>query len=329
MNVTLKQLRAFAEVARARGFTRAAERCGLSQPALTVAIRQLEEALGTALFERTTRRVRLSADGLAFLPTAERLLAEVDGAIQSMRAGAAAGRERVSVAALPSMAALVLPEAASAIMAEGPETVIHVRDANSSAVQRRVRAGEVDFGLGSLWENDSEIHVEPLLTDRFGLACREDHPLADSEGPLPWAALAPDPRLGFARDTGIRPLLETIGGRTNGLAQPRLELSNVTTAGAMLSEGLGVTAIPYMAFACLGRAALRFRPLEGPDVCRDIALLRRKGPPLAPAAARFRAHILNACIRFAAGAAHVSDSRRQAASHKGDARDEPLEGEKR
>lgn len=318
MNVTLKQLRAFAEVARARGFTRAAERCGLSQPALTVAIRQLEEALGTALLERTTRRVRLSADGLAFLPTAERLLAEVDGAIQSMRAGAAA--ERVSVAALPSMAALVLPGAVSAIMAESPETVVHVRDANSSAVQRRVRAGEVDFGLGSLWENDSEIHVEPLLTDRFGLACREDHPLAGSEGPLPWAALTPYPILGFAMDTGIRPLLESIGGRTDRLAQPRLELSNITTAGAMLSEGLGVTAIPYMAFACLGRAALCFRPLEEPNVRRDIALLRRKGTPLAPAAARFRAHVLDACERLAAGATHVSDARRQAASHKDDVR---------
>jgi len=309
MNVTLKQLRAFVEVARARGFTRAAERCGLSQPALTVAIRQLEEALGTALFERTTRRVRLSADGLAFLPTAERLLAEVDGAIESMRAGAAAGRERVSVAALPSMAALVLPGAVSATMAEGPETVVHVRDANSSAVQRRVRAGEVDFGLGSLWEADSEIQVEPLLTDRFGLACREDHPLAGSEEPLPWAELAPYPMLGFAMDTGIRPLLDADEGRPGGLAPPRLELSNIMTAGAMLSEGLGVTAVPYMAFACLGRATLRFRPLEAPDLRRDIALLRRRGTPLAPAAARFRARVLDACGHFAAGTPNVADAR--------------------
>lgn len=308
MNVTLKQLRAFVEVARARGFTRAAERCGLSQPALTVAIRQLEEELGTALFERTTRRVRLSADGLAFLPTAERLLAEVDGAIQSMRAGVAAGRERVSVAALPSMAALVLPGAVSAVMADAPETVVHVRDANSSAVQRRVRAGEVDFGLGSLWEKDPEIHVEPLLTDRFGLACREDHPLAGAEGPVQWAALSRYRMLGFAMDTGIRPHLESIEGRPDGLAQPRLELSNITTAGAMLAEGLGVTAIPYMAFACLGRPTLCFRPLEAPELHRDIALLRRKGTRLSPSAERFRDHVLAACARFAADARHVTDT---------------------
>ena len=308
MNVTLKHLRAFSAVARARGFTRAAEASGLSQPALTASIRQLEEALGLALFERTTRRVRLTADGLSFLPVAERLLADFDNAIASVRADAAAGRRRVSVAALPSMAALVLPQAVARLIAQAPQTRVHVRDLNSSAVQRRVRAGEVDFGIGSIWEAEPDLAFEPLLADAFGVVCRSDHPLAQAGAPVAWADLAALPFLGLALDTGIRPLIEQAADVPETVMRPQLEFSNITTLGAMLAEGVGVTAMPHLAFRCIGSDGLTFLPMAGAPLLRTVCLVRRAGMPLAPAAVTFRAILLDACAAFARASPHVVDA---------------------
>jgi DNA-binding transcriptional LysR family regulator len=308
MNVTLKHLRAFLAVARARGFTRAAETSGLSQPALTVNVRQLEEALGLALFERTTRRVRLTARGMSFLPTAERLVADFDDAIEAIRADAAAGRQRVSVAALPSMATLVMPQAVAGLIAQAPTTRVHVRDLNSSAVQRRVRAGEVDFGIGSVWEAEPDLSFEPLLADPFGVVCRDDHPLAQGDGPLEWGQLADYPFLGLALDTGIRPLIEQAGRVPEAVIRPQLEFSNILTLGAMLSEGVGVTAMPHMAFRCIGREGLVFRLLGPNPLMRTVCLVARNGMPLAPAAARFRTILQAACADFARSSPHVEDA---------------------
>lgn len=309
MNVTLKHLRAFLAVAHAGGFTRAAEGSGLSQPALTVNVRQLEEALGLALFERTTRRVRLTARGRSFLPTAERLVADFDDTIEAIRADVAAGWQRVSVAALPSMATLVLPQAIATLVARAPETRIHVRDLNSSAVQRRVRAGEVDLGIGSAREAEPDLACEPLLSDAFGLVCRADHPLAAAQAPVAWDRIGDFPYLGMGLDTGIRPLIEEIGTVPESVARPRLEFSNIMTLGAMLAEGVGVTAMPHMAFRCIERQGLTFVPLAGPPIRRTVCLMTRSGMPLAPAAARFRAILREACAECARDAPHLMDAR--------------------
>ena len=309
MNVTLKHLRAFLAVARSHGFTRAAETSGLSQPALTVNVRQLEEALGFVLFERTTRRLRLTAKGMSFLPTAERLVSDFDDAIDSVRTDAAAGRQRVSVAALPSMATLVLPQVIAELTAQVPEMRIHVRDLNCSAVKRRVSAGEVDFGVASVGEAEPELAFEPLLTDPFGVVCRDDHPLARGDERVTWADLGGFPFLGLAIDTGIRPLIEQARHVPETVTRPQLEFSNILTLGAMLSEGVGATAIPYMAFCCMGRQRLVFRPLGPEPLERTVCIVTRSGMPLAPAAKRFRTILQRASAEFAAGSPLVMNAR--------------------
>jgi LysR family transcriptional regulator, carnitine catabolism transcriptional activator len=109
MNVELRQLRAFIVVARFGSFTRAAELLNLSQPALTVQIRQLEQALGLKLFDRNTRTVELTRMGRDLLPVLTRLLGEVDQVVSSTREMATVKYGIVRVAALPSVAATLLP----------------------------------------------------------------------------------------------------------------------------------------------------------------------------------------------------------------------------
>ena len=111
MNVDLRQLRSFVTIVRCGNFTRAAQQLGVSQPALSLSLRQLELALGLRLLDRTTRSIGLTADGLRLLPTAERLLMDFEAAIRDVKEAAAERRSMLTVACLPSLAVRVLPEA--------------------------------------------------------------------------------------------------------------------------------------------------------------------------------------------------------------------------
>ena len=284
MNVTLKHLRAFVTVARHGNFTRAAEALAISQPALTTTINQIEAELAVKLFDRTTRRVRLTQVGDGFLPTAERLIADFDAAVADVRAVGDRRRGRVSVAALPSIAMHLLPRIVADYTAHYPAVSVHLHDANASGVQRRVASGAGDFGIGSRWQAEPELSFQPLFRDRFGVVCRADHPLAGSKRPLSWRALDGHPFLGLARDTGVRPVIDSIADLPETLRAPQYEVSNIATLEGMLVAGLGITALPALAMPRSLGQALVFRPLTRPVLHREICVIRRSGRSLSPPA---------------------------------------------
>src|SRR2546423_11957533 len=109
MNVSTRQLRAFLALVETRNFTRAAAATHLSQPAYSALIRQLEDALGVRLFDRSTRHVDLTAEGVEFEVSARRVLDEFEAALSGMHERATRLRGRVSIALLPSLAADWLP----------------------------------------------------------------------------------------------------------------------------------------------------------------------------------------------------------------------------
>jgi DNA-binding transcriptional LysR family regulator len=293
MNVTLKHLRVFVEVAHQGSFTRAAERLSLSQPALTIAIGQFEETLGVRLFDRTTRRVTLTGDGEDFLATAERLLEDFDAAIADMRDLAERRRGRVGIAALPSVAVRLLPQVVASFSEAYPGVRIHLHDANAKGVQRRVQRKEVDFGIGSLWEPDPELEFQPLLRDPFVMVCRAGHPLARGKGALPWRRLAGHDFIGMGRDTGIRPLLRATQGLPEDIHAPKYEVSSVAALEGMLEAGLGLTALPLLAVPVSRPRKLVSRRLVEPVVEREIGLITRRGRSLSPAAEQMRDMLLD------------------------------------
>src|SRR4051812_6265433 len=111
MNLSLRQLRAFAAIAKLQSFTRAAEQLHITQPGLSGMVRDIEEQLECRLFERTTRAVALTEHGRAFLPVVTRVLAELDAATASLSQLSAASGRRLLVGATPVIASSILPEA--------------------------------------------------------------------------------------------------------------------------------------------------------------------------------------------------------------------------
>lgn len=284
MNISTRQLRAFMALAQERHFTRAAQRCHLTQPAFSALIRTLEEAAGVRLFDRNTRRVELTAEGKVFEASAQRLLGEIELAMDDLRDHAARQRGRLAVAALPSLAAGWLPGLLAQFHAEYPGIVLQLRDALLDPCLDMVQRGEVDFAVASRRADMSGLESEFLHADRFYLVCREDHPLAERPRIRP-RDLSRWPVIQLARGSSVRKQLDEALGAD--AFTPLLEVEHLATVTGLVLAGMGISLVPAMTLFHFQRPGLAIRPLQGKSLTRPLYLVRRKGRSLSVAAQTF------------------------------------------
>ncbi len=284
-HVTLKHLTAFVAVAQEASFTHAAKRLFQTQSSVTSLVRQLEDALGTQLFARTSRRVALTSVGQEFLPKVMRLLADFDGAIEDVVRYGALERGRVGVAAAPSAITQIIAPAAAAFASQYPAVRLYLSDDNSGHIQRKVAAREVDFGLTSRWADAPGLQFDAVLEDRFGVLYRE----TDGEfkpgrdGYLRWSDLVDRKLVGVVDETGIMALLRARADLPVEAAAPFYEASSTTSQAALVKAGMGVAVLPALAAERVLEPGLRFTLLARPTVVRTMCIIRHKEYPLSPA----------------------------------------------
>jgi LysR family carnitine catabolism transcriptional activator len=286
MNPSLRHLSAFAAVARAGGFTQAARRLHSTQPAVTLLIRQLEENLGARLFDRTTRSVQLTAAGAQFLPGVERLLADLEATIGGVREAVERARGRVVVAALPSIASSILPQAIAEVRRANPEIVVSVRDAVAGRISAMVGSGEVDIGIGQRAGDDADVAFTKLLSDRLVAACPRAHALA-SRRRVAWVDLVGQPFISMSADSSVRRLVEEAFAAAGRRHEPAYEVLYMTTAVAMVAKDLGIAVLPSTALTAMNLRGIVVRPITAPVVEREIGSLTRRARSLSPAAQFF------------------------------------------
>ena len=309
MNINLNQLRVFVAVARLGNFTRAAERLHLSQPSMSLHIRQLEQDLGVRLFDRSTRSVALTSAGDDFLPTAERLLDDVQSAVASVADLAARRRGRVAVAVLPSVAAELLPRAIAVLHAHHPDITVSLRDDVAELIPARVRSGEVDFGLGAIDSIDADIAGSPLVSDELIAVFPPSHPLASvkttssvkpaSSAKTTWRALAKYPFVAMSRDSSVRRLTEQAFAHNGLVLEPAFEAKYMSTAIGIIAHGLGVGTLPSSAVSMAQHAGLAHAEIRSPVMKRQIGIMTRRGRSLSPAAEALVAALKTAATRRA------------------------------
>lgn len=288
MNVTLRQLRAFIAVAEVQHFTRAAERLELSQSSVSTLVRELETNLGLRLFDRHTRMLRLTQAGAEILPLARKAMADLDSVIGSSSELRTLGRGRVSIAAASLQAALMLPRVIRQYCLEYPGVKVSMADVTEHEVIQKVRAGEVDFGLGSTIATGQDIAGKPLITDVFVAVMPADHPYAHSKRELKWRTLADVPLIGPPPGNAVREQLDFALAR-EGIALTRnYEVSLPLTILGMVEAGLGI-AVMTSAMSRLARSlGLVTREVGSPVIKREISLLFHADRSLSPAAQNFR-----------------------------------------
>ncbi|WP_170432718.1 LysR family transcriptional regulator [Ruegeria arenilitoris] len=286
-NVTLKQLRAFVQVAKCGSFSKAADELAISQPALTLSIQQFEEHVEAALLQRTTRSVSLTAQGKEFLHKAEAILSDLDEAILSARTSARKQRNRVRIAALPSVAIRVLPQAIRDYATVNPDVSVQIQDDNGRGVETQVLNGVADFGIANMWSGNPVLTYAPFLRDHVGLICRADHPLARRKDRLTWACLGDQSFVGMADDTGISRLTDGVRSLPVSVSEPDYTVLTIAALVGIVEQGRAVSALPALASPDYLNPSLVYRRLSEPDLYRDLCMITSGKQPLPTAAQEF------------------------------------------
>lgn len=285
LNCEITDLRAVIAVADAKSFQRAADQLNLSQPALSRRIQKLEASIGTALFERTTRSVRLTPAGEEIVPLLRRLLEELDTSLLGMLALGERQAGRLTIASIPSAMVRFLPEVLERFGQEFRNVRVRVLDLSATECAEAVRTGEAEFGITLPVTSDGDLAFEPLTDDPYGLVCRQDDPLA-ALADLSWSDLVGRRLVTVHMGSGNRTALEAGLARAGVELRWFYEVTRLTSALALVQAGLGPSVLPRL--ACQGQDArdLVWRPLRGGEVVRTIGVLRRASAPLSVPASR-------------------------------------------
>ncbi|HSH49986.1 MAG TPA: LysR substrate-binding domain-containing protein [Halomonas sp.] len=258
------------------GFHAAARQVHRTQPALSMAIRELENRLGEALFERGNQAT-LTPFGHYCVPRFRELITQHDRLSRELVAQVAREAGHLDMATVPSVASRLMPRLLADFVARYPGIRVSLHDGNADFVREQVLAGEVDLGLSSLWEEEAALAFTPLLRDALGVVCRDDHPFADRRA-VHWRELVRESLIG----NGTSRLLQGTDAAAL-LEHHAFYISNMISLTAMLVAGLGVTTLPRLAFP-EEYERLRFIPLSEPKVEREIGLLQLAGRSLSPGA---------------------------------------------
>lgn len=290
MNIDVRQLRAFVAVAQSGSFTRAAGSLHLSQPALTVQIRTLEEVLGVKLFDRNTRSVSLTRSGRELLPALGRILRDLDGVLAETRQLSTMQRGSVRLAVLPSFASGVLPEIIAAFRRRHPDIGFSIRDVIASGVAELVGNGEADLGLigGAVSGPDLEVLLQG--SDRMHAVYPQDHPLARLKA-IGVEDLVRHPLILMAAATSVRQVVDAAFARHGVTPEVGAEVTYMASAVGMVRAGLGVAILPGSAMEVRAERSLRSQQIMDESFVRPIAVVKRRGRTLPPASERFLAEL--------------------------------------
>ncbi|MBR9972475.1 LysR family transcriptional regulator [Magnetospirillum sulfuroxidans] len=287
MNVTLRQLRAFIAVAQTGSFTLAAESLFVTQSALSGLIKELEQSLGVRLFDRSTRRIKLSDVGRSIFPMIEKILHDLDDVLDELTNLKELKKGLVRIAAPQLMSCTLLPEVIGAYSESHPHVTIRLIDCVVESVVARVFSGEVDFGIGPERTSSSDITADLLFELPFMAVFHKDHAFSARDS-VTWDDMAEHRLITLQGQFIERLSLDLRGSVQQAGLDPNTTVSFMSTALSMVAAGLGMTVcIPYAA-SLVRLYGLEMRPLIDPVVTRRFYLYTRNGRSLSPAAESFK-----------------------------------------
>jgi len=280
-NLTLKQLRYVQALAQTGHFGRAADLCAISQPALSLQIKEVEDHLGVALFERDTRQVRLTSFGADFVARARDILRSVQDLEDFARNEKGNVLSRLRMGIIPTIAPYLLPALVGALKRQTPDIDIHVRETLTPRLIEDLAQGRIDTAIVALPVSEPSFEETPLFTERFVFV----RPKSDDGKPVPSVKMLQEMRL-LLLEEGHCFRDQALEFCNITLRRPRetLDGSSLATLVQMVDAGLGVTLIPEMAVSVETRSAsVSIIPFGAPEPTRTIGLIWRKSYPLAPA----------------------------------------------
>ena len=290
-NVTLRQLRLFASVARHQSFVRAAEEMHLTPPAVSMQIKTLESEVGLPLFDRSGKAVSLTTTGEYLLAHVRRLLAvlkDAEDQIARFR-GLTGGRLVIGIV---STAKHFMPRLLAGFRAEHPDVWVDLRLGNREQLVALMRRNEVDLAVMGRAPKDWPTRAEPFALNPHVLVTAVDHPFTQMEQ-VPAAALAREPLIVREAGSGTRAALEEYLHEHRIDLRPAMEMSSNESIKQVVMAGLGISLVPLHTIGLELRHRLIAMPeVEGLPVMRRWHVVVNHGKHLSPAAEAFRYFML-------------------------------------
>jgi LysR family carnitine catabolism transcriptional activator len=285
MNVSPRQLRIFVSLAQSLNFSRTAEQFCVAQPTLSKIVREIEQEVGIQLFERTTRSVKLTADGEALVGVAIRLTQEFAVGLAEFEDVARRRIQRLSIAALPTLAAMVLPGPVAALRAEMPNAFIRIHDVFTDQALDLLRARKVDLALTGVDVVHRDLDYEEIVCERFVLLSSGQHPNVRKLRSWSEEAIGALPIITMPHGTGTRQVVEE-AFISKGLSfRPCMELTHLTSIAKFVKAGCGVAVLPLSGAQLMLDDGLFITSLVGAPE-RSIGIVTRRDTELPPLAAK-------------------------------------------
>ena len=277
--ISIKHLRYFAALAQHRHFGRAADACAISQPALSLQIKDLEDFLGAQLVERDRRQIRLTGLGEAFAARALQILRSVDELADLARASNASLGGRLRIGMIPTVAPYLLPAVIRRLAERFPAVDLRPREAVTGKLSEDLVTGGLDIAVMALPVSEPSLQAHLLFDEEFVLVRAP----ADRHKPPPGVESLRAMRLLLLEEGHcFRDQALAFCNMAPGLAQDPMEGSSLATLVRMVGAGMGVTLIPEMAVAAETSAVeVSIARLAEPRPRRSIGLVWRKTNPLA------------------------------------------------
>jgi LysR family carnitine catabolism transcriptional activator len=281
-------LRGFVAIAEVGSFAEACERLHISQPALSVSIRKLEQGSGGLLFARSTRSVELTPEGRQFLPIAKRLLGDWAEGFDDLQQLFTLQRGKLTIAAMPSYASNCLPKVLTDYGQQFPNITLTVQDIIMEDVITAVQSGRVELGITFKPDRLDGVDFSPLFTDRFIAILPPHHTLATKQN-IAVSDLFKEPLVALNRGSSTRQWVDQLIIKSAQQGPQIFEAFQLTTVGAMVVAGVGVALVPALCGEQMQKLGAVCRPISGPSIERQVGIFTRRRHALsAPAQAMMR-----------------------------------------
>ncbi|MDB5942336.1 MAG: LysR family regulatory protein [Ramlibacter sp.] len=279
-HIKYRQLKAFALVVELGSFKAAADRLAVTQPSLSALVKDLEEDLGVALLERSTRSCRTTPAGAGFYDEIKGAVDHLEDAYEHAREIGAGNRGKLSLAALPSLCSGLIVDKLAQFQRLHPGVRISLSERGHEQIQDAVRRADVEFGVGSMLRASPELSFEPVFSDHLMIVAPLGHPVLKLKPA--WKSLARFPlvyMMAGPAEHGLR--------AGNAQVEPVFEVEQASTALAMVRQGMGVTVLPSSIVPNLVTDGLACVPIVGKFTTRQLGIIRRRNSRPSASAAAF------------------------------------------
>ncbi|MBV9675414.1 MAG: hypothetical protein JO185_03710 [Acidobacteriaceae bacterium] len=232
--------------------------------------------------------------GKELAPVVERLLREIESVVADTQALSAKSTGAVTIAALPSVSATLLPPVISQFHRQYSGITFRLREGAEKRILMLVKSEEVDFGIGCVDEADPEIHFEPLFTDWMSAVCAADSKLSRKKS-VELKDLVSHPLILTDRESSVRRLVDRAFTSMGYPVTPAQEVTYMATALGMVKAGLGVAILPSSALELKELRSLKARPIHHEQLHRTVGVIQKAHHSLSPASGSFLQELRQAC----------------------------------